>query len=62
MKVKVNKDNCIGCRLCVSLAEDIFELNDDGQSTVKVDTVPEDKVDAVKEAIESCPVAVIEEA
>lgn len=61
MKVKVNQDNCIGCGLCVSNAEDLFELNDEGKSVVKVDTVPEDKQDEAKEAIEGCPVAAIEE-
>ena len=61
MKVKVNQDNCIGCGLCVSNAEDLFEFNDKGISVVKVDTVPEDKQDEAKEAIEGCPVSAIEE-
>ena len=61
MKIKVNQENCIGCSLCVSSAEDLFELNDEGKSVVKVDTVPEDKQDEAKEAIENCPVAAIEE-
>ena len=61
MKIKVNQENCIGCGLCVSSAEDLFELNDDGISVAKVDTVPEDKQDTAKEAIENCPVAAIEE-
>ncbi len=61
MKVKVNQENCIGCGLCVSSAEDLFEFNDEGISVVKVDTVPEDKQDEAKEAIENCPVAAIEE-
>ena len=62
MKVKVNDEACIGCGACVSIAEDIFELNDEGLSQAKVDEVPEDKVDVTKEAIESCPTAAIEEA
>ena len=61
MKIKVNQENCIGCSLCVSSAEDLFELNDEGISVVKVDTVPEDKQDEAKEAIENCPVSAIEE-
>ena len=61
MKIKVNQENCIGCGLCVSSAEDLFEFNDEGISVVKVDTVPEDKQDEAKEAIENCPVAAIEE-
>ena len=61
MKVKVNKDSCIGCGACAAICEGVFEIGDDGLSKVKLDKVPEDKVDAAKEAIESCPTAAIEE-
>ena len=37
MKVKVNKEACIGCGACFSYAEDIFEINAEGVSQVKVD-------------------------
>jgi len=62
MKVKVNQDACIGCGACASIAEDIFELNDEGLSQAKVEEVPSDKEDNAKEAIESCPTSAIEEA
>lgn len=61
MKVKVN-DSCIGCGACLSIADDVFEMNDEGLSSVKVDEVPEGSVDSVKEAMESCPTGAIEEA
>ncbi len=61
MKVKVNQDSCIGCGACAAICEDVFEIGDAGLSEVKVDTVPEDKVDSAREAIESCPTAAIEE-
>ena len=61
MKVKVNQDACIGCGACLSIADDVFEMNDEGLSTAKVDTVPEASEDAVREAIESCPTGAIEE-
>ena len=60
MKIKVNQDACIGCGACTSIAEGIFNINDDGLSEV-VGEVTEDKVDAVKEAIESCPTSAIVE-
>lgn len=60
MKVKVNQDACIGCGACTSIAEGVFNINDNGLSEV-VGEVTEDKVDAVKEAIESCPTSAIEE-
>ena len=61
MKVMVNKDECIGCGACMGIAEDVFEMDDNGLSQVKVDTVPEDKVEDVKEAVSSCPTSAIQE-
>lgn len=61
MKVKVNESACIGCGACLSIADDVFEMNDEGLSVAKVDTVPEESVEAAKEAIESCPTGAIEE-
>lgn len=61
MKVIVNKDSCIGCGACAAICEDVFEIGDDGLSQVKVETVSEDKEDACREAVESCPTAAIEE-
>lgn len=62
MKVTVNQDACIGCGACVSIAEDLFELNDEGLSQAKVKEVPEDKQEQASEAIESCPTSAIEKA
>ena len=62
MKVKVNQDACIGCGACVAIADDIFEINDEGLSEAKVDTVSDDNADKAREAMESCPTGAIEEA
>ena len=61
MKVKVNQDACIGCGACQAICEDVFEINDEGLSTVKVGTVSDDLKEDVVDAIESCPTAAIEE-
>lgn len=61
MKIKVNQDACIGCGACASIADDLFEINDSGLSQAKVDEVPEDKVQAAKDAIDSCPTGAISE-
>lgn len=61
MKVKVNDDLCIGCGACAAICDDVFELNDEGISEVKVNEVSEDNEENVKEAIESCPTSAIEE-
>lgn len=61
MKIKVNQDACIGCGACASISDELFEINDNGLSQVKVDEVPEDKVQAAKDAIDSCPTGAISE-
>ena len=53
-KITVN-EACIGCGTCVGVAPDVFEMNDEGLSSVIGDDV-----DSAKEAAESCPVEAIE--
>ena len=60
MKIKVNEEACIGCGACCAIASDLFEINDEGLSSVVVDSVPEDKADAAQEAIDGCPTSAIE--
>lgn len=52
---KVNKETCIGCGLCASICEEVFEMTSDGKAKVKADK----NLPCVKEAIESCPVDAI---
>ncbi|MBO5414148.1 MAG: ferredoxin [Bacilli bacterium] len=62
MKVRVNEEACIGCGACAAICDEVFEINDEGLSVAKVDTVSEDLVDSAKEAVESCPTgAIVEE-
>jgi len=61
MKVKVNQEACIGCGACASIADAVFEINDEGLSQVKGEVKAEQE-EAAKEAIESCPTgAIVEE-
>ncbi len=60
MKIEVN-GNCIGCGACVANAEDLFEMNDEGLSQVKVGSVPEELKDAAVKAINDCPTSAIVE-
>ena len=56
--IKINKEKCIGCGVCVSICEKVFELRDDMKAYVKKGQ--EKAKDAcVKEAIEGCPVQAI---
>ena len=60
MKVKVNKDACIGCGACASICPDVFEINDEGLSVAKVEEVKDELQDEVRDAADSCPTGAIE--
>ena len=60
MKVKVNKDACIGCGACEQICRDVFEINDEGLSEAKVEEVKEELQDEVRDAADSCPTGAIE--
>jgi ferredoxin len=53
--IKVNKELCIGCGLCASIAPKAFKIDEDGKAKVKEQL--NDKL--TKEAINSCPVEAI---
>ncbi|RJS74983.1 ferredoxin [Candidatus Bathyarchaeota archaeon] len=57
LKVKVDRDACIGCGLCASLCPDVFELDDEGKSVV-VNPEGCDGCDCADVA-EQCPVGAI---
>ena len=62
MNLKVNQDKCIGCGQCVSICEDVFNLNDDGLAEVIETPVKEEHIEDATNAKESCPTEAIEEA
>jgi ferredoxin len=59
MKIKVN--GCIGCGACTGVAPEVFEMDDNGLSTVKVEKLTPEQAEAVKDAIDVCPVGAITE-
>ncbi|MBN2209907.1 MAG: ferredoxin [Sedimentisphaerales bacterium] len=58
MQAEVNADACTGCGLCVSLCEDVFEMDGD-IAVVQLNPIPENLAAAVRDAAESCPVEAI---
>lgn len=59
MKVKIDRDGCIGCGLCAATCPEVFRMADDGLAEVAAAPSP-DAEDGAKEAADNCPVQVIE--
>ena len=70
MKTYVKKDTCIGCGACTVIAENIFEIGEDGLAEVKEELreekdinteieIKEEENDNVIDAAESCPTGAI---
>ena len=57
MRAHVDQDTCIGCGLCISSVPEVFEMNADG----KAEAIAAGPDDAVKSAIDACPVSAIRE-
>lgn len=69
MKARVKKDTCIGCGACTVIADNIFQIGDDGLAEVinpidnseeKVAIIKEEEIENVRDASESCPTSAIE--
>ena len=48
MKANVDKDTCIGCGLCPTIAPEVFDMDDDGKAHTIVEEVPENSKEAAK--------------
>ena len=59
MKAKIDKSGCIGCGICTDICPEVFSIGKNAYAKVDVDIIPEDELDAVKEAVENCPASVI---
>lgn len=55
---KIDRDKCIGCGLCPSIAAATFKMTDDG-TKAEVFDVAGDEESMVQMAIDSCPTQAI---
>lgn len=56
----VNQEACIGCGMCLSLADAVFAFNDEGKAECVVSEVDGDLEVAAEEAAANCPTQAIE--
>lgn len=61
MKVKVIKEKCVGCGMCVGINGDVFEFDDDGRAKANNENINDENKEIVEDAVNSCPVGAIEE-
>ena len=62
MKVVVNQGNCIGCGACESICPEIFQINDEGLSTVIGSEEDfNNHEEEIRDALDSCPTGAISE-
>jgi len=58
MEIFVN-DDCSACGICEDICPEVFELGDE-KAEVKVNPIPAEHEDSVREAAEECPTESIE--
>lgn len=61
MKVKVDKNLCIGCGACQAIEPSVFELDKNGQAEAINEEINDEIKENVIDAIEGCPTSAISE-
>ena len=59
MRVVVDKDRCEGNAVCVGIAPDLFELDEEDYVMVTKDPIPAGEVALAEQAIAECPRAAL---
>jgi ferredoxin len=59
MRVEVDRDRCEGNAVCVGIAPDLFDLDEDDYAVIKADPVPAGQEDLAEQAVAECPRAAL---
>lgn len=59
MRVEVDLDKCTGHGICESIAEDVFEVQDDGTVLILDGNRPESDRERMQAAVTQCPAAAL---
>jgi len=59
MHIEVDRDRCEGNAVCLGIAPDLFDLDDDDYAVVKLDPVPAALEDLAEQSVAECPRAAL---
>jgi ferredoxin len=59
VRVIVDRDRCEGNAVCLGIAPQMFDLDDDDYAVVKLDPIPADQEKLAEQAINECPRAAL---
>jgi ferredoxin len=59
VRVEVDRDRCEGNAVCLGIAPDLFDLDDEDYAVVKLDPVPADQEQLAEQSIQECPRAAL---
>jgi ferredoxin len=58
-RVEVDLGKCTGHGICESIAEDVFEVQDDGSVVIHDAARPDADLDRMRQAVTQCPAAAL---
>lgn len=59
MRIEVDPDKCNGHGICEAIAEDVFEVRDDGFVQILDAQQPESDRERMRDAVTQCPAAAL---
>ncbi len=59
MRIKVDLGKCTGHGICETIAEDVFEVNDDGSVRIHGEQRLESDRERMQQAVTQCPAAAL---
>ncbi|WP_299573786.1 ferredoxin [uncultured Williamsia sp.] len=59
MRIRVDFDLCESNAVCVGMAPDVFDLDDQDYLQILQEDVPEDRRDEMRQVVANCPKAAI---
>jgi ferredoxin len=59
MRVEVDLSKCTGHGICESIADDVFEVRDDGRVLMHENERPESDRDRMQQAVTQCPTGAV---